>query len=336
MKKQPTASSIEPAALLASIIIPTHNRPELLEEAIKSVVAQSTPNWEIIIVDDASSPPVDGDYIQEKYGHNIKVLRHPLSKGGALAKNTGIEAAQGQYIAFLDDDDLYAPTYLESAIATLEGNPTLNTLFMGVSWFGEMADWAKKDYAQAMEKILSDAKGDQATKQLLLFGDALFSALLKRVPMAFQRPVTTKQHLKGIGNYNDTLLWDCDFALRASLNGTCGLLNSGLYQQRTAGQGYSSTPTRRLEHMISNVEMKKQLLANTDLTALNKALKPSIVAASQDLAWEYITQKKGLNAMATMARSLRYGCNRLQFKFLAHAAYVALRNIKRSGKIENQ
>ena len=320
---------------LISIIIPTHNRPDLLEEALQSVIGQSTSNWEIIIVDDASSPPVNEGYIQEKFGQNIKVLHHPLSKGGALAKNTGIEAAQGKYIAFLDDDDLYAPTYLESAITTLESNPTLSTLFMGVSWFGEMADWAEKDYTQAMEKILNDANGEQATDQLLIFGDALFPALLKRVPMAFQRPVTTKEQLKHIGNYNDTLLWDCDFALRASLRGTCGLLGSGLYQQRTAGQGYSSTPTRRLEHMISNVDMKKQLLAGTGLTALNKALKSSIINASQDLAWEYITQKKGLDAFATMLRSFRYGYNRLQFKFLAHAVYIALLNIKLGGKIEN-
>jgi len=321
---------------LISIIIPTHNRPDLLEEALESVVGQSINNWEVIIVDDASSPPVNKGYIQKKYGPKVNVLRHPQSKGGALAKNTGIEAAQGKYIAFLDDDDLYAPTYLESAIAILESKPTVSTLFMGVSWFGEMAEWAENDYAQAMEKILDDAKGEYLTDHLLLFGDALFPALLKRVPMAFQRPVTTKEQLKCIGHYNDTLLWDCDFALRAALAGTCGLLNSGLYQQRTAGQGYSSTPTRRLEHMISNVAMKKQLLTHTELRASNKTLNSSIVAASQDLAWEYITQKKGLNAIDTMARSFRYGCNRLQFKFLLHAAYIALRNITQGGKIKNQ
>lgn len=320
---------------LISIIIPTHNRPDLLEEALESIANQSINSWEVIIVDDASSPPTDQDYIQKKYSSNVNVLRHTRSKGGALAKNTGIEAAQGKYIAFLDDDDIYAPTYLESAIAILESNRTVSTLFMGVSWFGEKAEWAEDDYGQAMGKILDDAKGEHLTDHLLLFGDALFPALLKRVPMAFQRPVTTKEQLKRIGHYNDTLLWDCDFALRAALTGTCGLLNSGLYQQRTAGQGYSSTPTRRLEHMISNVEMKQQLLTHTELGASHQTLKSSIVDASQDLAWEYITQKKGMNAIATMTRSFRYGCNRLQFKFLLHAAYILLRNITQGGKIEN-
>jgi len=312
---------------LVSIIIPTHNRPDLLEEAIKSIALQSITDWEAIIVDDNSTPAVDQSSIQKKFGDKFKVIHHQSSKGGALAKNTGIETAKGDYIAFLDDDDLYAPTYLEKAIKTLKENPQLDTLFMGVSWFGENAEWAQNDYNSTMQKTLSDTESTETAENLLQFNGSLFNALLKRIPMAFQRPVTHKQTLEKIGNYQNTLLWDCEWALRASLNGTCGLLTDGLYQQRTAGQGYSSTPNRRLDHMLSNLQMKRDLYTNKRALPHKKLLSQAIIQAGKDLSWEYIIQKKGLKAVHSMLDTFHYGFSLIQIKFLLHAAYTGVNNL---------
>ncbi len=309
---------------LISIILPTHNRPKLLEEAIESVIAQNITDWELIIIDDNSNPPVDKQYIQNKFSHKVHVLHHNLSKGGSLSKNTGIEVAKGKYIAFLDDDDLYAPTYLEEAINTLEKYPEISTLFMGVSWFGPKAEWAEKDYDKAMSKVLADANGETLPDNILKFDARLFDALLKRVPMAFQRPVTLKRNLQQIGLFHNTLLWDCDWALRAALNKTCGLHNDGLYLQRTAGQGYSSKPSRRLEHMQSNLEIKKSLYNTAKSSCHRRSIKQAIINVGEAITWEYMNQKKGAQALIAIIKTFRFGFSLSQVKFFFHALLILI------------
>jgi len=104
---------------LISVIIPTRNRAELLERAIKSVLNQTHRNLELLIIDDAS---VDNTRtIIEKYSdQKIKYYRLEERKGGAVARNKGIMNSTGTYIAFLDDDDEWMPEKLEKQICLLE------------------------------------------------------------------------------------------------------------------------------------------------------------------------------------------------------------------------
>lgn len=311
---------------LVSVIIPTHNRPELLPEALASVAAQTMTDWQAIIVDDASNPAVNEQDIQARFGSKFQVLRHAVAQGGPVAKNTGINAATGKYLAFLDDDDLFAPNYLASAIEVLEVHPQISTLFMGVNCFGNRSEWTQNDFDKTMEKTLADAQGINKTNGLMQFDAHLFPALLKRVPMPFQRPVTTRAHFHQVGLYQaDCLLWDCDWALRATLNNVCGLFNVGLYLQRTAGQGYSSSPSRRLEHALSGLTIKKQLLADPHAAAYKNQLTEAVMEAGRNIAWEYMTQGKGFKAFTTMLGTLRYGVSALQLKFLLHALYSCVR-----------
>lgn len=77
-----------------SVIIPTHNRPDLLREALASVLAQTRLPHEILIVDDASSPPVSATDFDGLSDIQIRVLRHPKPLGGAAAKNTRTRSAR--------------------------------------------------------------------------------------------------------------------------------------------------------------------------------------------------------------------------------------------------
>ena len=89
---------------LISVVIPTYNRSKLLPRAIQSVLAQSYSHLEVIVVDDASSD--DTQTVVAALGDKrIRYLRHATKKGGSAARNTGIEAAKGEFLAFLDDDD---------------------------------------------------------------------------------------------------------------------------------------------------------------------------------------------------------------------------------------
>lgn len=314
---------------LVSVIIPTYNRPELLLEAVASIAAQTLTDWETIIVDDGSKPAVDEQGIHEQYGNRVKILRHEVSQGVSRAKNAGVNAASGKFLAFLDDDDLFAPAYLASAIEVLEDNPQISTLFMGVSCFGSNAEWAQNDYGKTLEKTLAEVQGTHITDSLLQFDERLFIALLKRVPMHFQRPVTTRAHFHQVGLYQpDCELLDCDWALRASLNNVCGLLNTGLYLQRTSGQSYYSIPSRLIKHTLLGLAMKERLLADPQAVAYKKQLTEAVMDAGRNVAWEYMAQGKGFKAVTAMLGSLRYGINKLQVKFLLHALYSCVRKAK--------
>ncbi|AGB38753.1 glycosyltransferase family 2 protein [Natronococcus occultus] len=104
---------------LVSVVIPTYNRIDLLPKAIDSALRQTYNNLEIIVVDDCST---DGtrELLEERYESEIQYLRHEKNRGGSAARNTGIEAASGEYIAFLDSDDEWLPQKVEKQVARLE------------------------------------------------------------------------------------------------------------------------------------------------------------------------------------------------------------------------
>ena len=100
-----------------SVIIPTFRRPDLLEEAVASVLAQTRPDWECLIVDDG------GGQVIEPPDPRVRVVSRPASGGPAAARNTGVAEAAGRWLTFLDDDDRYTPERLELAAAGLGRAP---------------------------------------------------------------------------------------------------------------------------------------------------------------------------------------------------------------------
>ena len=105
---------------LVSIITPCYNGSKFIRETIDSVIAQTYPNWEMIIVDDGSkdnSADIVREYMQKE--PRIKLIQQP-NGGSASARNNGIRNAVGQYIALLDADDLWLPQFLEKQITLLK------------------------------------------------------------------------------------------------------------------------------------------------------------------------------------------------------------------------
>lgn len=317
---------------LISIILPTHNRPILLEEAIESVINQTEKNWELIIVDDNSEPPVNETVLQKKYSQNLRVIRHTISKGGAAAKNTGINATKGKYITFLDDDDLYSPIYLERSVQQLETYPQIKILFIGVKWFGERAEYGQKNHDKNTRKVTLDAQGKEKSSYLIQFNQNLFSALLKRIPMPFQRIVMSKETSLQLGHYQeDCLLWDCELALRAALKFTCGLLSDQLYLQRAQGQGYSSLQDRQVEHLYSNLKIKIDLYQSLkNNKQLSLPVKEALITTWCDLTWYFIQRNEGFLATKWILKSFRYNISIRQLKFLAKALITCLPNYQSS------
>lgn len=106
--------------ILFSIVVPTYNRAELLEVAIKSVQAQTYPHWELLILDDGSTDAtskVGASF--EQVDTRIRYFSLP-KKERSTARNIGIENAKGQYICFLDDDDWVGDLFLENFYLSLK------------------------------------------------------------------------------------------------------------------------------------------------------------------------------------------------------------------------
>ncbi len=108
---------------LVSVVIPTRDRLEFLRHAVASVLRQSQQNLELIVVDDASS---DGSaaYLADLVGNDrrVRVIRNSRARGGAGARNEGIRASRGEWVAFLDDDDEWLPAKLDKQLRALRGN----------------------------------------------------------------------------------------------------------------------------------------------------------------------------------------------------------------------
>jgi glycosyltransferase involved in cell wall biosynthesis len=105
-----------------SAIITTYNRPEHLSDAIGSVLTQTFDDIELVVIDDGS----DDDYAEdtvESYGDDVRLVTHDQNRGLSAARNTGIDAATGEYVAFLDDDDRWEPSKVSRQVAALDANP---------------------------------------------------------------------------------------------------------------------------------------------------------------------------------------------------------------------
>lgn len=110
---------------LVSTVIPVRNRPQLVVEAVASVLGQTHRPIEVVVVDDGSTDatPQALQDLHARYPDIVRVLRHATSRGPGAGRETGMRAAAGQYVQFLDSDDLLDPTKFERQVAALEGNP---------------------------------------------------------------------------------------------------------------------------------------------------------------------------------------------------------------------
>jgi glycosyltransferase involved in cell wall biosynthesis len=102
-----------------TVVVPVYNRADVLETALRSVMAQSFQDFDIVVVDDGSSD--DPKAVVERLADpRLRFIRQE-NQGGAAARNTGIEAAVGRFIAFLDSDDVFLPHHLATLHRLLDG-----------------------------------------------------------------------------------------------------------------------------------------------------------------------------------------------------------------------
>jgi glycosyltransferase involved in cell wall biosynthesis len=120
------------ATTRVTVIIPTYNRADLLPEALDSVLGQTYPNVELIVVNDGSTD--NTEEVLEPYMEKINYLRQ-ANRGVAAARNAGIKKASGRYVTVLDDDDIMLPRAVELMVRCIHRNPQVDVLFKNLFKF---------------------------------------------------------------------------------------------------------------------------------------------------------------------------------------------------------
>jgi glycosyltransferase involved in cell wall biosynthesis len=120
---------------LVSVLMPVFNGQNTIELAIKSLLAQTYPNWFCIIVNDCSTDRTP--IILKNYGNNnkFKIIHLPINHGRAFARQIALNNAIGKYVAFLDADDFYHFTKLEKQVCFMENNPKIKLVSCGQGIF---------------------------------------------------------------------------------------------------------------------------------------------------------------------------------------------------------
>ena len=124
---------------LVSVIVPAYNVAEFIGDALNSVLAQTFTDHEIIVINDGSPDTEALEKVLAPYMSRIVYLKQE-NRGVSAARNTGIKAARGSLIAFLDGDDTWLPHYLEVQVPRIQADPTIDVLYPNVIMFGDSSE----------------------------------------------------------------------------------------------------------------------------------------------------------------------------------------------------
>ncbi|MEJ1968160.1 MAG: glycosyltransferase family 2 protein [Rhizomicrobium sp.] len=183
-----------------SVVIPVFNRAATLGAALRSVLAQTEQDFEIVVVDDGSTD--DPMAVVDALGDPRTRCIAQANRGGGAARNTGIDAAKGAFIAFLDSDDVFLPGHLAALRALLSG--TANT----AGYARMIVD--RGDGRQILKPPRAIAPGEEMAHYLLC-DRGFVPTITLAVPAALARRVRYHENLREAE--------DTDFAVRLSLEG---------------------------------------------------------------------------------------------------------------------
>jgi len=240
---------------IVSIIVPTYNRSNLVVRAIKSVLAQSFADFEVIVVDDASTDDTQ-QRIAELKDPRIKIIRHEKNKGAPAARNSGIKASQGEYIGFLDDDDEWLPDKLEKQLQLFEtsGNEA-GLIYSGFYFVSDRNN-------RILSNITPNKKGN------------LYSDLLRRNILGSPTPLIKRYCFDKVGLFDETLpsCQDWDMWIRISKFYKFDFVSDALSKVYVHGKQISLDLNAKIEAREKLIDKYLNDLARTP-TALSYLLK---------------------------------------------------------------
>lgn len=219
---------------LVSIIIPSYNSSKFLSETIDSVIAQSYGNWELIIVDDGSTD--DTSHLVKRYLNDVRIkYLYQENSGVSAARNYGYQNSKGDFVAFLDSDDVWLPESIEKKYTYLHEHADCGIVF------GKMQII---DQDSKLRKEILDAREGHILKELLLWKTMLPS------PSSI---LVRRSVIEIVGLFEEKLSTaaDQDFYFRCSAKYKIGKVNSvcGYYRVHTSNMS-KNTGLFEKDHLL--------------------------------------------------------------------------------------
>ncbi len=206
---------------LVSIIIPTYNRTEIIPETLDSVAAQTMQNFEAIICDDGSTDDIES--IVKSYDKRFRIVRLQHKGLPAIARNAGIISARGQFLAFLDSDDIWLPEKLEKQLLFMKKFPDLGLVGTN-AYFMRGKEKTEELYFESSSTFHTNIINELLFRNLFICSSVLVKAhLIKKTGLFCEEHI-----LKPAEDYD---LW-----LRFSAITDCGYMAEPLLWYRTNQQ----------------------------------------------------------------------------------------------------
>ncbi|MEW9897221.1 glycosyltransferase [Chitinivorax sp. PXF-14] len=296
-----------------SIVIPVYNTGPLLLEAIESIVTQAPtelplPVVEVIVVDDASGDANTQSILaslEARYPGVLRVLRNQRSKGVAGARNTAIEAARGQWIGFLDSDDLWLPNAMASLWQVVREHPQARWVaahFL-LTMLGSDAPPENKPLAERSPYLYSLLGSDYEAGRATCLKQPV-SHFLKSCLIGIMTCLIRKELLIDAGLFDENQKRASDYMMWLR----CALLSdlyyapadTGIYRMRKGSLTRTSAPPLACED-----SMLRKLLADPRYTPWNRQLRERLVLVLDDHCYYYRNAKHRSEARHWALKLLR-------------------------------
>lgn len=238
---------------LVSVVIPAYNSACILPDAIDSILAQTRPVHEVIVVDDGGADDTEG--VCGRYGERVRYLRHAENRFASAARNTGFEAATGDWLAFLDADDIWDSEKLELQLAALEQHPEAD--------FAVTAALAGSASDETYHLFRYDGPLDPAVMRARLLIRNILSGICSSVLVSREALASVGGFAAGKGCEDRRLAIDLLARHRAVL------LDVPLIRQRP-GPAHFTNPERWRVEMLSLIADYAELYARLDGTGILK------------------------------------------------------------------
>lgn len=282
---------------LVSIIMPAHNAERFIEAAIRSVLAQHYQHWELLVIDDAST-----DNTAERVQHfqDERIRYHRVERIGAPAgvRNIGLQRAQGEFIAFLDADDLYLPDALEILTSCLLQNPQLTAAYGFALCMDETENPLPQDLVLEPGLLPGTCQlppGYPVQWKRILAGD--FSCQLPTLMLR-------RETLQRVGFFNEDLCGpeDYEFFTRLYLDYFEGVacLPAYIYRYRIYANSLTKAPEHVDRILQSALRIKDWLFTEAPLPEGLQQYK----SRSYLMCFRYFARERLLHHQAAMARQL--------------------------------
>ncbi|MCI0552129.1 MAG: glycosyltransferase [Anaerolineae bacterium] len=283
-----------------SVIMPVYNSASYICDAINSLIAQNYSNLEIIVINDGSTD--DTLSALHRYDNEI-ILIDQKNAGAAVARNRGLDCARGQYIAFLDSDDVWLPEKLRIQIAYLESHPTIGMVYSSWRcWYPDrdgQFNISRNDRQELADVSIVESKSGWLYDQLL------FECILLTSTVVIRRSIVQQA-----GKFDTRLLrgQDYDYWIRVSRLTEIVKLNAELALYRIHGNSIAKNHSNQnYEWMVVEKAIKNWGLVGPNGKAVRKIdIKKRIAQLHFGFGYEHFWAGNPIIACESLLRSVRY------------------------------